>query len=77
MKKMKKNKTKMRMLNNFIDETSTTESKSLVVKIPCPINHYDGFQFVFPKDDTYRELVFCKDTRIYLQTFIDTLTKAK
>jgi hypothetical protein len=28
---------------------------------------------VFPKDDTYRELVFSKDTHVYLKTFIKTI----
>jgi hypothetical protein len=66
----------MKLQNKFADQNNQTETKKIVVRNPCPINHYDGFKFLFPGDDTYRELILCKESQIFLQTVIKILNKA-
>lgn len=56
---------------------SANETVPIVVKDSCPINKFDTFNLVFPKDDTYRELVFCKDTYLHLETFLTILNNSE
>lgn len=58
-------------------EESTNQTVPLVVRDVCPINKYDTFNLVFPKDDTYRELVFCKDTYLHIKTFLASLEETE
>jgi hypothetical protein len=60
-----------------IFEESSNETTPLVVKDACPINKFDTFNLVFPKDDTYRELVFCKDAYLHLKLLLERLEKSK
>ena len=56
-----------------LDTEGVASNNFLVVKDACPINKFDTFNLVFPNDDTYRELVFCKDMYVYLNTFLSRL----
>ena len=49
------------------------ETVPLVVKDKSPINKHDTFNFVFPNNDKYRELIFCKDMRSYLTNYLNSL----
>ena len=45
----------------------------IVIKQSCPVNKYDTFNLLFPQTNTYRELMFCKDIKTYLNNFIKSL----
>ena len=51
----------------------TEDTIPLVVKAASSINKHDTFNFVFPTNDKYRELIFVKDMRSYLNKYLATL----
>lgn len=59
-----------------IFSNNSNEIVQLVVREPCPINLYDTFNLVFPKDDTYKELVFSKDSFLQFEFYIKDMKRA-
>lgn len=55
-------------------EAAAVSTVPIVVKEKCSVNEFDTFNLVFPQSQTYRELMFCKDTYTYISTFMRTLT---
>ena len=63
---------------DFYDEVAKVETFEhqtipIVIKQSCPVNKYDTFNLLFPQTNTYRELMFCKDTKTYLNNFLKSL----
>ena len=61
---------------NIFDDSDLT-TVPLVVRDADPINKYDTFKLIFPTDDTYRELVFCKDSYLRLQDIYRKIHEAE